>query len=77
MSLSDIMRIVLLEPCMTYFKLTLLYCTIWCIRKRSSKILKGQTEIVKSEERQDHGQQNEMKGKHRTHTHTSLYNKTK
>ena len=27
----------------------------------------GQTEIVKSEDRQDHGQQNETKEKHRTH----------
>ena len=29
-------------------------------------IPKGQTEIVKSEDRQDHGQQNETKDKHRT-----------
>ena len=31
---------------------------------------KGQTEIVKSEDRQDHGQQNETKDKHRTHNTT-------
>ena len=35
--------------------------------KRNSKTPKGQTEIVKSEDRQDHGQQNETKDKHRTH----------
>ena len=34
--------------------------------KRNSKIPNGQTEIVKSEDRQDHGQQNETKDKHRT-----------
>ena len=38
--------------------------------KRNSKISKGQTEIVKSEDRQDHGQQNETKDKHRTHNTT-------
>ena len=38
--------------------------------KRNSKIPKGQTEIVKSEDRQDHGQQNETKNKHRTHNTT-------
>ena len=38
--------------------------------KRNSKIPKGQTEIVKSEDRQDHGQQNETKDKHRTHNTT-------
>ena len=38
--------------------------------KRNSKIPKGQTEIVKSEDRQDHGQHNETKDKHRTHNTT-------
>ena len=38
---------------------------------RNSKIPKEQTEIVKSKDRQDHGQQNKMKDKHRTHD-TSL-----
>ena len=38
--------------------------------KRNSKIPKGQTEIVNSEIRQDHGQQNETKDKHRTHNTT-------
>ena len=38
--------------------------------KRNSKIPKGQTEIVKSEDRQDHGQQNETKEKHRAHNTT-------
>ena len=38
--------------------------------KRNSKIPKGQKEIVKSEDRQDHGQQNETKDKHRTHNTT-------
>ena len=38
--------------------------------KRNSKIPKGQTEIVKSEDGQDHGQQNETKDKHRTHNTT-------
>ena len=37
-----------------------------CLIKRNSKILKGQTEIFKSGDRQDHGQQNETKDKHRT-----------
>ena len=37
---------------------------------RNSKIPKGQTEIVKSEGRQDHGKQNETKDKHRTHITT-------
>ena len=32
-----------------------------CYVKRNSKIPKGQTEIVKSEDRQDHGQQNKSK----------------
>ena len=32
----------------------------------NSKKPKGQTEIVKSVDRQDHDQQNEMKDKHRT-----------
>ena len=41
-----------------------------CQRKRNSKIPKGQTEIVKSEDRQDHGQQNETKDKHRKHNTT-------
>ena len=35
-----------------------------------SMIPKGQTEIVKSEERQDHGQQNETKCNHSTHNTT-------
>ena len=38
---------------------------------RNSKIPKGQTKILKSE---DHGQQNETKDKHRTHN-TSLKTK--
>ena len=38
--------------------------------KRTSKIPKRKTEIVKSEGRQDHGQQNETKDKHRTHNTT-------
>ena len=33
---------------------------------RNSKITKGQTEIVKSEDRQDNGQQNETKDKQNT-----------
>ena len=37
---------------------------------RNSEILKGQTEIVKSEDRQDHGQQNKTKDKHRTYNIT-------
>ena len=50
------------------------YCKSFCQRDtirikripyRSTKIPKGQTEIVKSEDRKDHGQQNEMKYKHR------------
>ena len=36
----------------------------------NSKIPKGQTEIVKSEDRQDDGHQNERKDKHRTHNTT-------
>ena len=39
---------------------------------RNSKIPNGQTEIVKSEDRQDHGQQNETKDKHRKHNTTLL-----
>ena len=35
--------------------------------QRNSKIPKGRIEIVKSEDRQDHGQQNKTKDKHRTH----------
>ena len=38
--------------------------------KRNSKIPKGQTVIAKSEDRQDNGQQNETKDKHRTHNTT-------
>ena len=38
--------------------------------KRNLEIPKGQTNIVKLEDRQDHGQQNEMKDKHRTHNTT-------
>ena len=41
----------------------------WC-SKRNSKIPKGQTEIVNSVNRQDHGQQNETKDKHKTHNTT-------
>ena len=33
-------------------------------------IPKGQTEIFKSEDRQDHGEQNETKDKHRPHNTT-------
>ena len=40
------------------------------VHERNSKIPKGQTEIVKSEDRQDHGQQNETKEKHRTQHYT-------
>ena len=40
--------------------------------KRDSKIPKGQTEIVKSEDKQDHGQQNETKDIHRTHNTTLI-----
>ena len=47
--------------------ITILQSKEW---KRNSKIPKGQTEIVKSEDRQDHGQQNETKDKHRTHNTT-------
>ena len=36
----------------------------------NSKIPRGQTEIVKSEDRKNHGQQNETKDKHRTHNTT-------
>ena len=39
--------------------------------KRNSKISKGQTEIIKSEDRQDHAQQNETKDKHITHNTTN------
>ena len=38
--------------------------------KRNSKIPKGQTEIAKSEDRQDHGQQNETKDKYKTYNTT-------
>ena len=37
---------------------------------RNLKTPKGHTEIVKSEDRQDHGQQNETKDKYRTHNTT-------
>ena len=40
--------------------------------KRNSKIPNGQTEIVKSEDRQDHGRQNETKDKHRKHKKRTL-----
>ena len=36
----------------------------------NSKIPKWQTEIIKSEDRQEHGEQNETKDKHRTHNTT-------
>ena len=45
-------------------------CAIEPLLKRNSTIQKGKTEIVKSEDRQDHGQQNEAKDKHRTHNTT-------
>ena len=45
--------------------------------KTNSKILKGQAEIVKSEDRQDHGQQNKTKDKHRTHAITLKLNWSK
>ena len=38
--------------------------------KRNLRISKGQTEILKSADRQDHDQQNETKDKHRTHNTT-------
>ena len=38
--------------------------------KRTSKIPKGQIVIIQSEDRQGHGQQNEMKDKHRAHNIT-------
>ena len=37
---------------------------------RNSNIPKGQTEIVKQEDRQDHGEQNETKDKHRIYNTT-------
>ena len=37
--------------------------------QRNSKIPKGQTEIVKSEDKQDNGQQNETKDKHMNTQH--------
>ena len=50
----------------------LLNLYIYIIRlKTNSKIPKGQTKIVKLEDRQDHGKQNETKDNHRTHN-TSL-----
>ena len=39
-------------------------------KKGNSKIPKGQIENVKSEDRQDHGQHNVTKDKHRTHNTT-------
>ena len=45
------------------------------MKGRNSKIPKGQKENVKSEDKQDHGQQNETKDKHRTHN-TTLKTKT-
>ena len=41
--------------------------------KRNSKIPKGQTEIVKLEDRQEHGQQNETKDKQRAHKLINIY----
>ena len=35
--------------------------------KRNLKIPKGQTDIARSEDRQDHGQENKTKDKHRPH----------
>ena len=35
--------------------------------QKNSKIPKWQTEVNKSKDRQDHGQQNETKNKHTTH----------
>ena len=47
------------------------YCCEICAKdKRISKIPKGHTEKVNSEDRQDHGQQKETKDKHRTHNTT-------
>ena len=43
---------------------------IYITNIRNSKIPRGQTEIVKSGDRQDHGQQNERKDKYRTHNNT-------
>ena len=40
------------------------------LSKRNSKTPKVQTEIVKLEDRQGHGQQNETKDKYRTHLYT-------
>ena len=40
----------------------------WCmVCERNSRIPKEQTEIVKSEDKQDYGQQNETKDKKGTH----------
>ena len=38
--------------------------------RKNTKIPKGQTEIVKSEDRQDRGQQNKTKAKQSMHTTT-------
>ena len=56
----------------TYFWKTAVYgfCkTGLVVTKMNSKIPKGQKEIVKSD-RQEHGQQNKTKNKHRTHDTT-------
>ena len=53
-----------------YFPILPPFCLRFNIFIRNTKIPKGQTEIVKSEDRQDHGQQNETKDKHRTHNTT-------
>ena len=46
------------------------------MEKKNSKIPKGQTEIVQSEDKQYHGQQQRTKDKHSTHN-TSVYWKPK
>ena len=40
------------------------------MEKRNLKIPKGQTELVKSEDKQDNGHQKETKDKHKAHTIT-------
>ena len=65
---------------MKWFLILCYIYILWCyfssvplepiLTRRNSKIPKGQTEIVTSENRQEHGQQNETKHKHRTHNTT-------
>ena len=45
---------------------------VWLSMRRNSKIQKEQTEIVKSEDRQDYGRQNLTNVKHRTHDTTLI-----